>query len=296
MLIHKAIFYSSFLLIPFLLILIGIVCKGWRRLTEKKILLGVLVINILGSLLFSYSRFVEPNVILTKTTEIRVGFSSKIVVISDLHLGVYKSSHFLKRIVTKINKMEDVDAVLIPGDFTYYAPKDLELLFSPLKDLRFPVYAVLGNHDSENPGPRIQEELRKALEANEVIFLHNSSSELKNKDITILGLGDKWANQDNVSQINDFQGETNLIVMAHNPDTVLTYENSIADLTVAGHTHGGQIRIPFIYKQMIPCTNDFDQGLYETENGYVFVSAGVGEIGLPMRFGVPPTIEILELY
>ena len=84
--------------------------------------------------------------------------------------------------------------------------------------------------------------------------------------------------------------------MAHNPDTALEYENSIPDITICGHTHGGQIRIPFLYKQTIPCEGNFDQGLYETKYGKVFVTAGLGEVGLPMRLGIPPTIEILELY
>ncbi|MEA1963050.1 MAG: metallophosphoesterase [Patescibacteria group bacterium] len=246
--------------------------------------------------LFIYARFIERNIILTKTTKIETGFSSKLIVAADFHLGVYKDINFLKRIVKKINKIKNADAVLIPGDFTYYAPEDLETLFSPLKDIKFPTYAILGNHDSEQPGPPIQAELQKALENNGVIFLHNSSEIIKNKNIKILGLGDKSAGEDDLSKINEFKKSDNLIVITHNPDTALEYKNSIPDITISGHTHGGQIRIPFLYKYAIPCSGDFDQGLYETNYGKIFVTAGLGEVGLPMRLGIPPTIEVLKLY
>lgn len=230
-----------------------------------------------------------------------------------MHLGIYKDETFLERVIQKINEIKNIDAVLIPGDFTYYPPENLEKLFTPFKNVKVPVYAVLGNHDSEKPGPPIQEKLQRVLEDNGVIFLHNTESIIEDKNIKVLGLGDKWANEDDISKIDNFSKEDNLIVLTHNPDTTLQYHNSIPDLTIAGHTHGGQIRIPFLYKDMIPCIYDFDQGVYEliplhasvqstkniifTENHYgkIFVTAGIGEIGLPMRFGIPPAIEVLEL-
>ncbi|MCK5319920.1 metallophosphoesterase [Candidatus Parcubacteria bacterium] len=290
------IFYSSYLAIPFFVFLVFFIFKKGKKSYKNKILFFITILLLLITSSFIYARFIERNIILTKTTKIETGFSAKLIVIADLHLGVYKDINFLKRVVKKINKIENADAVLIPGDFTYYPPENLEKLFSPLKDIKFPVYAILGNHDSEQPGPPIQEKLQKALENNGVIFLHNSSSAIKNKNIKILGLGDKWANQDEVSKINEFKKSDNLIVIAHNPDTSLKYENSIPDLTISGHTHGGQIRLPFLYKKVIPCDGDFDKGLYETKYGKIFVTAGLGEVGLPMRLGVPPTIEILELY
>ncbi|MBT3817587.1 MAG: hypothetical protein HOG08_04585, partial [Candidatus Magasanikbacteria bacterium] len=159
-----------------------------------------------------------------------------------------------------------------------------------------PVYAVLGNHDTEESRQYIDEELQKALEENGVIFLSNSSAYIEQKNIRILGLGDKWTDEDDISKIDKFTIEDNVVVITHNPDTTLEYTNSIPDLTVSGHTHGGQIRIPYLYKKVIPCVGDFDAGLYDVGENKVFVTAGVGEIGLPMRLGIPPTIEILELY
>ncbi len=296
LMIQNIIFYFSYLSIPFFLLLIILFFKYKKQLLNKKIILLLVIFGFIITSTFIYSRFIERNIILTQVTKVKVGFSSKLIVISDIHLGVYKSTSFLKRVVDKINKIKNADAVLIPGDFIYYPSKDLDKLFSVLEEIKFPIYAVLGNHDSERPGPPIQKKLQKTLENFGITFLHNSSSMLVNKNITILGLGDKWSSQDDISKIEKFKKTENLIIITHNPDTVLNYKNSIPDLTVTGHTHGGQIRIPFIYKSMIPCTGDFDQGLYKTKNGKVYVSSGIGEIGLPMRLGIPPVIDILELY
>lgn len=310
---HNFIFYSSYLIFPFLLFLIFQLYKARGKFLKNKISSIILILFFIISLLFVYARFIERNLIFIQATDVNVGFNAKLVVISDIHLGIYKDASFLERVVNKINEIKDVDAVLVAGDFTYYPPNNLEKLFYPLKDIKVPIYAVLGNHDSEKPGPPIQKELQKTLENNNVIFLHNSSSIIRNKNIKILGLGDNWANEDDVSKIDNFSKDDNLIILTHNPDTTLKYNNSIPDITIAGHTHGGQIRIPFLYKNMIPSIYDFDQGLYKlipqhisiqstkniifTQNHYgkVFVTAGIGEIGLPMRLGIPPTIEVLEL-
>ncbi len=306
-------FYISYLFIPIAFFSIVYWHKKKKTLSRvKKFLLWVIIILSVAGV---WARFIERNIIITRTTDIEVGFSAKIVVIADLHLGVYKNKAFLSRIVKKINKIDDVDAVLVPGDFTFYPPKDLRNLFEPLSELKVPVFAVLGNHDSERPGPPIQKELKEVLESLNVTFLHNSSSKIKNTNIKILGLGTLLANEDDVEKISNFSKSDNLIVMTHNPDTTMKYDNSIADLTVSGHTHGGQVRIPFIYKSFVPCKFPFDRGFYNlvpnpekfgqsdgkniiyTKNHFakVFVTSGLGEIGLPLRLAIPPTIDILNL-
>lgn len=294
--LHLFILYASYLSIPFLFFLVFLMIKRTKKITKSKIELIAFIILMLLTLSFIYARFIEPNIILTRTTQIETGFQAKIVVIADMHIGVYKDIAFLQRVANKINEISDVDAVLIAGDLTYYSPEDTEGLtemFSPLKDIKVPTYAVLGNHDEEMPGPPIQKELILALKGNNISYLENTSA--KTAKFTVLGLGDKDANKDDISKINDFSDKDNLIVLTHNPDTTLRYTNSIPDLTISGHTHGGQNRIPFLYKKLIPCNGDFDEGLYNTKTGKLFITGGLGEVGLPMRLGIPPTIEILEL-
>lgn len=298
MLIHKLLYISTYVTVPVVLVLLFIIQKKWPYIKKNKLRTGVASIVIIGSVLFLYARFIEPNIIIVRNSTVDVGFTGRVVVIADMHLGVYRDEHFMRRVVERINKLEDIDAVLIPGDFTYYPGDRMEALFAALADLRFPTYAVLGNHDSEMPGPPVRVELQQVLERNGVQFLHNTSVQMGATDIQVLGLGDLWVDESEFGLIEEFSEADKLIVLVHNPDAVFEYSSNTADLTVSGHTHGGQIRIPWLYKKVlvaVPSKYGFDRGLYQTENGQVFVTSGLGIVGLPFRLGVPPTIDVLEL-
>lgn len=253
---------------------------------------------IVLALLFIYARFIEPKLLFVHEYKINTGFKAKYALISDIHLGLYGREEILENIVEKINNLKGIDAVLIAGDFTYEAKKEeLEILFSAFAQLDMPIYAVLGNHDCEQPGPRIRDDLVPVLAKFGVEMITNKAVELNG--ITILGLGSHWAREDEVSLLNKYNEREKLIVLTHNPDTVLDYApSSPPSLTLAGHTHGGQIRIPILYKKVIPVKGEvlWDQGIYRHKNNQVFVSSGIGTIGLPMRFLIPPTIDILNLH
>ncbi len=275
------IYYGSWLVFP---LLYWFIKKRW-------------IILILLSFLFIYVRFVEPKLLFVNHYKIETGFKAKYALIADVHLGIYNDASILERTVDKINQL-DVEAVMIAGDFTYEPQfDDMKHLFVSLVKLKVPVYAVLGNHDCERPGPAIRNELEKVLTQLGVHVITNKA--IKLNDITILGLGSHWAKDDQVSLLDQYNKDDKVVVLTHNPDTTLDYmPNHHPDLTLAGHTHGGQVRIPYLYKKVIPVSGDvlWDQGLYELKEGKVFVTSGIGEIGLPLRFLIPPVIDVLELY
>lgn len=276
------IFYGSWLVFPLLYLFIS---KRWKLL-------------ILLSLLFIYARFIEPQLLFINHYKIKTGFNAKYALISDIHLGIYNNESILERTVDKINTLE-IDAVLIAGDFTYEPQfDDMRVLFYSLSKIKVPVYAVLGNHDCEKPGPKIAKELTKILEELNVRVLDNESVKLN--DVTILGLGSLCAYNSKIKLVSDYKKEDNLVVLAHHPDIALEYNSStdFPDLSLMGHTHGGQVRIPYLYHKMIPVYGDvpWNQGLYQYQNTQVFVTSGIGVIGLPLRFLIPPTIDVLELY
>lgn len=294
----ELIFYSSFLCFPFLFIC----CYRFKILKKTyinnkfKFYLNILLFFI--TLLFIYSRFIEPNIILIQENSINVWFKSKIVVISDLHLWVYKNENFLRRVVDKINTIKNIDAVLIAWDLSFFPPNNLDNLFSPLRDIKYSTYAVLWNHDKGNPGVTIEKEIKEVLENNNVTYLHNKVTIIPNTNIKLLWLWDNWELEDDINLINRYKKEDNLIVLTHNPDTTLNYSRImwiIADITITGHTHWWQIRIPFIYKLQIPTIWDFDEWIYSNSETKLFVSSGLWEVGLPMRLGIPPVIDILKL-
>jgi len=239
---------------------------------------------------------VEPRSLKTNNINIETGFKSKIVLISDLHIGAYSNSKFLQNVVDEINKNKDADFVVIAGDITYYPSKDLKKLLGPLIKIEKPTYLVLGNHDSTKPGPYLQNQLNDIFKSSKLKLLKNETVYIEELNLNILGLGDLWANEAEVKKLEKFINKDNLLVIAHTPDTIFKYKTNIADLTISGHTHGGQIRIPFVYKLFIPSKYDFDQGLYNTSKGKVYVSSGIGISGLPFRLGIPPSIDIVNTF
>ena len=275
------ILYGSYLSFPFLFWM-------WKRRNYFFIFLAVL---------FIYARFVEPKIIVVNHYKIETGFKAKYALIADIHLGVYNDETILKRVVEKINK-EEIDALLIAGDFTYEPKLEaLEKLFKPLKDIKVPVYAVLGNHDKQRPGPKLDKELELVLSKFGVNVIENRAVRLK--DVTLLGLGSNWAGEDEIELMDLYSHDENLVVLTHNPDTTLDYSlRHTADITLVGHTHGGQVRIPWLYHHVIPVKGEvpWNQGEYDYKNHKVFVTSGIGMIGLPLRLFIPPAIDIIELY
>lgn len=281
---HEIIFYGSFAVIPFLLFFIFF----------KKIHIWLRILFIFLNLLFIWMRFVEPQIIIIKNEKIDLGFESKIILISDLHLGKYKTEKFLSKAVEKINNIQ-ADYVFIAGDFTYQPELiDLEKLFAPIWKINKPVYWVLWNHDVEKPGPKLRDELKTVLDNLWANYLNNTTVKLGN--FTLVELGSNWNREDDTSLLEEFTPSDNIVVLAYNPDTTLKYSNNIPDLTLAGHTHGGQLRIPGLYKSVIPTTWNFDKWFSQEEFTKLYVSSGIWETAIPMRFLNFPEIVVLELY
>jgi len=262
----------------------------------------VFVILIFLSAVFIYARFIEPNLIRIKKYKINFKKNkTKIVVISDLHLGVYKGSIFLQRVVKKINKINP-DIVLIAGDLTFEIKrKDLYAKFSSLKKIKAPVYTVLGNHDFHNK-LNITDDLKKVLNNFKITLIDNKIKKIKVKNnlITLIGLECFSNGSIDYSLLKEVGDNDISIVLTHNPDLVCDFpRNNKIDLVISGHTHGGQIRIPFLYKKVMKKTiamrYSFNTGFYNINNTKVFVSSGLGEVILPMRFLIPPEISVLEI-
>ena len=296
--IKYVIYYASYLVVPF----IGIV--GWLMWRYKnKLVRTICVLTLMGCLVLSYARFVEPKILNVEHENIDLGWGLTAVVASDLHIGLYENGASLETIVEKINEQEP-DIVFLPGDFTYHLEEeDIEESFEALKNLEAQVFAVTGNHDIgltrhftlEND---LSEKIDSIFEKygvnvidNEIVYV-----DINGLELTIVGLSDYWGGDTDYTLLNNLEDSENVVVIAHNPDTAYAFPyGSNVHLVVSGHTHGGQIRLPYLYKKAIPTINDFDKGLYEINGIDVYVSPGIGMVGLPMRFLMPPQIDVLDL-
>ena len=295
-LIKQLLLHASWLAWPFIAWLL------WRlwaaRRPSQRVLTGLL---LAGSLVFTWARFVEPQLIqVRETTLAGSGVQARIALISDLHVGVYKDPAYLRRVVDRLNQL-DVDSVAIAGDLTYepqVRKESLQQMFAPLSQLRMPVYAVLGNHDQQMPGPDIDVALRAALRSHGVRIIEGKV-EPTTAGYRWAGLGDRWAQKDDPAFLRTLPTSMPTLLLVHNPDSAVQLTPDDAVLVLAGHTHGGQIRIPWLYRKVIPTQHGFDRGEQWVQvpagRVRVFTTSGLGEIGLPLRLFNPPVIDVLQL-
>ncbi len=283
-------------------------------------LANMVVFAILISIIsvLTYAHYIERFDLKVDTYKIKSGYNAKLAVITDPHLGVFKDQKYLQVVVDRINTIPNLDAVLIPGDFTYWPDMNkIDELYAPFKNLKVPAYAVLGNHDVQKPGPKLDQELISALTKANVILVDDKTVQLKLKsgtELSLIGLKDLWLEDYNINNLRDFQtnnASKNYIVMSHQPDVIRSYDKLTTNpkLTITGHTHCGQVRIPGMYNSHLPTIDHyFDKGFYKakapfetlsnpqiSDESKLFISCGVGEVGLPIRLNNPPVIDVLEL-
>ena len=301
---QKSFVASFFNLLPVLLVVIIIVSgllyvKSDNVLSQGLILsFGVLLsfILILGIWGTSFERFdLKVN-----KQKVEMGFNAKIALFSDIHIGRFKDKNWVNKVIIEINKIENLDAVLVAGDWTYW-PKNISKKgfmedFGGLENSRYPIYAVMGNHDVEQPGPKLRDVLEEALTELGIKIIDNKFIEFEKW--RLVGIKDLWSKDFNGVQNTLFSNTKTNIALTHQPDITREYDKLLTKplLTLTGHTHCGQVRIPFLYKFALPTIDGhFDKGWYNVSGGRLFITCGVGEVGLPIRLFNPPTIDVITI-
>ncbi len=295
-----AIFYASWLYIPVAPILMWVVIK------QTGALRWAAAVFLFFASLLAYARFVEPRILHVNHHEIALpgcfqdAGSMTLSVVADFHIGLFANSMPVDQIAQKLETIPS-DVVLIPGDFTYKLDPDVfDEAFGPLNKISAPTYVVMGNHDVGHPGGvNFTVPLTESLTRLGLIAVDDQKTLLSgpNGAVEIVGLSDLWLGRQNIAQLKD-TSERPRLLMTHNPDTVLTLPRwAKFDLMITGHTHGGQIYLGPLTCVLAPMAcNVAREGFVTTEQGRsVFITAGTGMVGLPMRFLVPPRIDVLDL-
>jgi uncharacterized protein len=246
-----------------------------------------------------WGRFVEPNWLQVHETTLGSSCGVKVALISDIHMGSFGRAHDLERLVARLNTLQ-IDAILVAGDWTAEPAHDLAQVFAPLKKLRHPVYSVTGNHDEEHPGPPLTEALRLAL--TDLGVRHIEDQAVMLGQCELVGLGDLRSGstaRELPSRLarRSAVPSSQRIVLTHEPETGSYLPADYAAWMLAGHTHGGQIQLPWLSPYLLKNFGRYPlrRGSYQRPHTKVFITSGVGTSGIPFRFRVRPVVDVLSL-
>ena len=231
----------------------------------------------------------------------------RIAHVSDLHNAEMGDGN--EKLLAMLREAEP-DIIAITGDLIDSRNTNIEvaLAFAEEAIKIAPCYYVTGNHEA-----RVSEyaELKVGLEAAGVVVLENERTEIEQtgKTITILGVDDPSFNTDylfgdSASVVSSTLAEISteddgfVVLLSHRPELFDTYVACGMDLTLSGHAHGGQFRLPFVGGLVAPNQGLFpkyDSGLYTEGSTNMVVSRGIGNSILTFRFNNRPEVILIEL-
>lgn len=277
----------------------------------KKIIRFLLILLLLISLIIIYSRYVGTTGLITKeykieTTDIPNSFDGlKIVHFSDLHYLRVTDKNTLKNIVEEINLINP-DIVFFTGDLI---DKDFNLNEKEEKELtellnsinsKYGKYTIIGNHDYVKEIETLQN-----IYANSNFILMQNTHDIiygtNNEKIFIGGIDtysyDK-ADIDKTMEYFDNNEDINYkIILVHEPDYADTIINNYdIDLILSGHSHNGQINIPYIKKLFLPYgSQKYYENHYKINNTELYISSGIGLSRLNFRLLNKPSINFYRI-
>jgi uncharacterized protein len=275
-------------------------------LVRSKIRIRIVAIALLVApfLVAVWAFGIEPGMLVVRHPRIELpGWPSelRIAVLSDLHVGSPHVGLDKLRIVVEKTNAENPALVVLLGDFVIGGPNgrgirgggfvEPEPIAEELKKLRAPlgVYAVLGNHDWWYDG----EHVGRALTGAGIPVLENRA--VRVGPIWLGGIADYWTRDPDIAgTLQQVTTDDPVVLITHNPDIFPEVPGRVS-LTLAAHTHGGQVQLPIIGTLITTSRLGYNAGEFVEHGRHLFVTTGIGTSILPVRFGVPPEIVILTI-
>jgi uncharacterized protein len=225
----------------------------------------------------------------------------RVAALADIHAGgPHAGRARLREVVAETNRRQ-ADLVVLLGDFVQgmgtgseVPPEEMAAELGALRARRG-VLAVLGNHDWWLDGERV----RAALTTAGIRVLENEavSVDVGGQPLWVAGLADLWTRQPDLrAALSKVPRGAPTLLLTHNPDVFPDVPPEVA-LTLAGHTHGGQVDVPLLGPLVVPSRfgRRYARGLVVEDGRMLFVTSGVATSVLPVRFRVPPEIAVLAL-
>ena len=294
--------------IAVLLGLLLFIFNAFRRSAGKRlqIVFAAIVLLLAGMVFWGF--LIEPGRLVVREQTIQIDNwpqqldGLRIAVLSDIHADDwFVDDKKMRTIVERTNQLQP-ELIVILGDYMssnghVTRRVEPERFGAILKDLRAPlgVYSVLGNHDWRYSGIQV----RRGLEKNGIQVLENEviHFDVRGTQLWLVGLADLWTRRQAIADTVAMVPEgAPVIALTHNPDIFPDLPQRVP-LLLAGHTHGGQVRLPLIGS--VVESSDFGdryvRGHVFENNHHLFVTTGIGTSIVPVRFGVPPEIVLLTI-
>ena len=217
----------------------------------------------------------------------------KIVHLSDTHHSPFTGLEHIARTVKIANRLRP-DMFILTGDYVSHDAKYIAPVAKVLGELNaeFGTYACLGNHDHWTDPDLVTERFRE--QGINVLINEGFRFEARGASFWLAGVDDHMVGKTDLPAAlrGSFPDEMKLL-LAHNPVIFRQAVRLGVDLTLSGHTHGGQIRVRDTEKNIIPRRRK--AGLHSRRNSHIYITRGIGTVVLPVRYQCPPEISLLEL-
>lgn len=267
------------------------------------ILMFVIILIGLGCVFYAFK--IEPYMLSVEKVELNQEYmqnSLRVVQISDLHIKENFTYKNVKKVVDKVNK-QNPDIVVFTGDLydNYSIYNDDENIMNLLSQInsKYGKLAVYGNRDYGGGAVRAYEDIMNGAG---FTVLKNDSIDVgleNGGSVTFIGLDDCMLGEPYMPYV---EGKDYVFLLAHEPDMVNDYQEYDYNLALSGHSHGGQIDIPFFDKindkaiEVTEFCKMYKAGLYDiAENKQIYVNTGIGTTHISARFGVVPKITVFDI-
>lgn len=258
-------------------------------MTIKQIIIFIIL------LLAVYGFLIEPNLITVKKLTLKSDEIKdlRIVFVSDFHLSKQAKSR-LDRIIKKVNE-QSPDVIISGGDYVIMHnakfSMDMDYAAKKISEMKskYGIYSVMGNHDYHKDNKYI----KQALVKNGIKVLENENEKIMHNGnpIYIAGISDMQTSFYDLDKA--LKGtKPPIILVSHSPDITPKAKNRV-NLVLSGHTHGGQVRIPFIGPVIVPSKYGSKYASGFVDN-FTYTTKGLGTSILHLRFNCPPEILVID--
>jgi uncharacterized protein len=221
----------------------------------------------------------------------------RVVHLTDIHHSKYVSFNAVYRMVALSNRLRP-DVVVLTGDYITWSRKYIRPVAKALKDLRsrLGVYAVLGNHDVRVDA----DAMTSSLEKSGIRVLRNASARIDHRaeSLWLVGVDEySYGQSDLAKALKGVPKAAPRILLAHNPEIIAEAARQDIDFIAAGHTHGGQVKLPYLKSLNIITqpTQEFLEGFVMAGKTQMYISRGLGKVIVPLRIKCPPELPTYTL-